>query len=191
MTIRNWRSTSLVLAVAGSLALVGCSGGSNPEPTPTVTSTPSATPTPTPSSSPTPTPSSAGEKAAADAVVSYIRTYDRLGADPASDLIELLNVARGDALAQAQYNLSSYRGQGWRVMGERLPVFVASVPGSDANEWFVTMCVDVSQVDVLDSSGVSVKNVDAPDRFAAVYTASADPQSRQWFVTKEETTGAC
>lgn len=185
----------LRLVAAGLLTMLMCSScsngtGGNPTPTPSSPSL-SATPTPTPSSSPTPTPSSASEKAAADAVVSYIRMVDRLGADPQADLMALLDVARGDALAQMQYNLSSYRGQGWRVVGERLPVFVASVPGSDANEWFITMCVDVSQVDVLNADGVSVKNVDAPDRFAAVYTASADPQSRQWFVTKEETTGAC
>lgn len=191
MTIRNWRSTSLVLAVAGSLAFVGCSGGSNPEPTPTVTSTPSATPTPTPSSSPTPTPSSAGEKAAADAVVSYIRTYDRLGADPASDLIELLNVARGDALAQAQYNLTYYRGHAWRVVGDRVPVFVGSAPGSDATQWSITVCIDVTGVDVLDSTGVSVQNPDGPSSVLTDFLVNRDGSTEVWHVTKEEATGTC
>lgn len=185
----------LRLVAAGLLTMLmfsSCSNGTGGNPTPTPSSpSPSASATPTPSSSPAPTPSSAGEKAATDAVASYIRTYDRLGADPASDLIELLNVARGDALAQAQYNLSYFRGQGWRQTGEQIPNYVGSAPGATAADWSITMCIDVSEVDLLDQQGNSVKNADGPSRVLTDFQLHRDAGTDTWFVTKDQVTSTC
>lgn len=185
----------LRLVAAGLLTMLmfsSCSNGTGGNSTPTPSSpSPRASATPTPSSSPTPTPSSAGEQAAADAVVSYIRMVDRLGADPQADLVALLDVARGDALAQMQYTLSSYRGQGWRVIGESRASFAGSFPGSDATQWLVSMCIDVSQVDVLDTNGVSVQNPDGPTSVLTEFVVDRDSGSEKWFVTKEEAKSEC
>ena len=181
--------TSVGLAV--SMALVGCSGSTEVDSTPTPSapnSSVSVTPTPTPS--PMPTPSTASEQAAADGVVAYLRVVDKLGIDPESDLNELNTVATGQALAQMQHNLMQYRIEGWRQTGEQVPTFVGSTAGSSAKEWSITMCIDVSGVDVVDLDGQSVKNPDGVPRLLTEFLVQQG-LTDIWYVAQDEVTATC
>lgn len=181
----------VVLAAAAAVVLAGCSGGSSaPTPTPSATPSPSVSTTPTPSASPSPTPSSVSERAAVDAVIAYNQVIDKLGADPNSDLDELNTVATGDALAQWQHILAGYRIDGWRKTGEQIPTFVGSTPGASAAEWLVSMCIDLSGVDLLDASGVSVKNPDGPSRVLTDFSVEQGVNG-QWYVAKDEVRSTC
>ena len=170
------------------LALGGCSGEQN---------APSAAPvspsvaTPTMSSTPTPSPATAQERAAVDAVLAYIRVVDKLGIDPTSDIDELNTVATGDALAQMQYILLNYRKDGWHQVGEQVPTFVSSTPGSTASEWTISMCVDVSAVDVLDADGNSVKNPDSEPRLLVDYDTVESAAAGQWYVQRDKAVDSC
>lgn len=178
--------------VAVVVALAGCSGGSDePSPSPSSPSVtmPSATPTPTPP--PSPSPSTDAERAATDAVIAYIRVVDKLGIDPAADMDELSTVATGDALAQMQYILLRYRQDGWRQVGGKVPAFHAATPGSSASEWTISMCVDLSAVDLLDANGNSVKNPDGPPRVLIEYGATESLAAGQWYVATEKAIETC
>ena len=180
--------TSVGLAVF--MALVGCSGSTEVDSTATPsTPTPSVSATPTPS--PTPTPSTISERAAVDAVIAYTGMVDTLAADPQSDMQQLATVARGQALAQTQYDIAFYRGNGWRQIGRSRLEFVGTTPGSDATQWLVTMCVDVSEVDVVDTTGQSVVQADRSPRVLSSFTVDQDHQKYDWFVTLEATTETC
>ena len=181
--------TSVGLAL--SMALVGCSASTEVDSTPTPSapnSSVSVTPTPTPS--PMPTPSTASEQAAADGVVAYLRVVDKLGIDPESDLNELNTVATGQALAQMQHNLMQYRIEGWRQTGEQVPTFVGSTAGSSAKEWSITMCIDVSGVDVVDLDGQSVKNPDGVPRLLTEFLVQQG-LTDIWYVAQDEVTATC
>lgn len=187
------RGLTLVAVLVTGLVFSGCSGGaSDQSPSPSVSDIQSATPTPSPSSTTTetPTPSTSGEQAAVDAVVAYLRVVDRLGGDPDLDLAELNSVATGQALAQAQHNLMQYRVEGLRQSGTQVPAFVASAPGATAAEWSITMCVDVSQVDILDSEGNSVKNPDSVPRLQSDFLVQQGP-SEIWYVANDEVVATC
>ena len=189
--LKTSRVVRVVLAAAAAVVLAGCSGGSGaPTPTPSGTPSPSVSTTPTPSASPSPTPSTVSERAAVDAVITYTAVIDKLGADPNSDLDELNTVATGDALAQMQYNLSTYRGNGWRQTGRQVPNFTGSTPGASAAEWSVTMCVDLSGVDVVDASGASVRNPDGPLRVLTEFRVEQGVNG-QWYVAKDEAKTTC
>ena len=179
------------VGLAMSIALGGCSGSNelNSTPRPSApNSSVSVTPTPTPS--PMPTPSTASEKAAADGVVAYLRVVDKLGIDPESDLNELNTVATGQALAQMQHNLMQYRIEGWRQTGEQVPTFVGSTAGSSAKEWSITMCIDVSGVDVVDLDGQSVKNPDGVPRLLTEFLVQQG-LTDIWYVAQDEVTATC
>lgn len=176
-----------VLAVAAVLTSAGCSNDPDVS-DPTPSASPSATPSP--SVGPSPTPSTVSERAAVEGIVRYLEVLDRLSADPDADLQELNTVASGDALAQWQYNLSRYRADGWRQTGWQEPSFVDSSPGSSGLEWFVTMCIDVSAVDVVDGDGSSVKNPDSASHLLSDFRVEQGP-SGDWYVTHDEVTGTC
>ena len=182
--------TSVGLAL--SMALVGCSGSTEVDSTPTPsTPTPSVSATLTPTPSPAPTPSTASEQAAVDTVVSYLEVLDKLGSDPESDLNELNTVATGQALAQWQHDLMQYRVQGWRKVGRQVPAFVGSTPGSSASQWFVKMCIDISEVDLLDATGTSVKSPDNPSRVLTEFQVDHQLANDTWYVATDEVKETC
>jgi len=191
MAIRKTgRTLGAVLAMAAVLASVGCSRDSDSAAQTPSTPSPAISATPTPSASPSPTPSTVSERAAVDGIVRYLEVLDRLSADPESDLQELNTVASGDALAQWQFNLSRYRADGWRQVGQQIPSFVGSSPGSSAAEWFVTMCIDVSAVDVIGPDGNSVKNPDSASHLASDFRVEQG-LAGDWYVTNDEVTETC
>lgn len=174
------------------LAVCGCTpkpGDPTPTPTPQPSVTASETPTPTPT--PVPSPSTDRERAATDAVLAYIKVVDKLGADPSSNLDELNTVATLDALAQMQYILQNYRIDGWRQVGQQVPSFMAATPGSSALEWTISMCIDVSGVDVLDAQGNSVKNPDGVPRILVDYEVVESLAATQWYVALETAIETC
>lgn len=188
----RWRAHAAMIGFAMSIGLVACSGpghgNSTPTPSPPTTSASTAA-TSTPS--PTPTPSTASEQAAVDAVVSYLLVLDKLGSDPESDLSELNTVATGQALAQWQHDLMQYRIEGWRKVGEQVPAFVGSAPGSSASQWLVAMCIDISQVDLLDAAGTSVKSQDSPPRVLTEFQVDHQIANDIWYVSTDEVKATC
>lgn len=192
MTIRTTsRALGAVLAMAALLTSAGCSRDSNAStPTPS-TPIPTVTAISTPSASPSPAPSTISERAAVDGVISFLEVLDRLSADPESDLDELNTVATGNALAQWQHNIMRYRVDGWRQIGQQVPEFAGSTPGSSASEWFISMCIDVSDVDVLDASGESVVDPGAPTKIQTDFRVDQQTANNQWYVAEAEATGTC
>lgn len=185
----------LRLVAAGLLTMLmfsSCSNGTGGNPTPTPSSpSPSASATPTPTTEPSPTPSTASEQAAVDAVVLYLHVLDKLGSDPESDLNELNTVATGQALVQWQHDLMQYRIEGWRKVGEQVPAFVGSTPGSSASQWLVAMCIDISEVDLRDAAGVSVKNPDSPPRVLTEFQVDHQITNDTWYVATDEVKATC
>ena len=192
MAIRKTGGTlGAVLAMAAVLMSAGCSRDSNASsPTPSPPS-PTVSATPTPSASPSPTPSTVSERAAVDGVIHFLDVLDKLSADPESDLDELNTVATGNALAQWQRNIMQYRIDGWRQVGQQGPEFLGSTPGSSASEWFISMCIDVSDVDVLDAAGESVVDAGAPTRIQTDFRVDQQTTNNQWYVAEAEATGTC
>lgn len=192
MAIRKTgRSLGAVLAMAALLTSAGCSRDSNGStPTPS-TPSPTISATPTPSASPSPTPRSISEQAAVDTVIHYLEVLDRLAADPEADLAELNTVATGNALAQWQHNIMRYRVDGWRKTGTQTPSFVGSTPGSSASEWFIDMCIDISEVDLLDVDGTSVRNPDSPDKVLTEFQVVQQMANNTWYVATDEVTETC
>lgn len=171
-----------------ALLLAGCG-------TPDQTTSPSPTPvqssqTPTPTPSPTPT-LSAGEQAAVDAAQAALALYDQLAADPTADIEELTTVARDSAYLTWARRLSDYRVQGLIKTGTTVRQLIGTAPGTDARQWIVTLCIDSSEVDVVDASGNSVVDKTAPARTTGIYTVTQDPTQFDWFVTEYEVSGTC
>lgn len=187
-------SRLMAAGLLAALTFTGCAeGGADPTPGPTqgtAARSQSALPIPTPSRTPTPTPSTDSERAAVAAVVAYLGVVDRLASDPDSDLNQLNTVATDQALAQMQHNLMQYRIEGWRQSGEQVPKFVDSTPGGTAAEWSVTMCVDVSGVDVVNREGQSVKNPDSVPRLLTDFFVQQG-LTRTWYVARDEVTETC
>lgn len=189
--VTNRPGARMVLACGlAGLLLAGCgtpNQTTSPSPTPVQSS---QTPTPTPTPSPTPTLSS-DEQAAVDAAQAALALYDRLAADPASGIDEMVTVARDSAYLTWATWLAQYRGNGWVGTGAQSSTVLGTEPGVDARQWIVTLCVDSSQTDMLDKDGNSVVNREAPPTVVGVYTVTQDPSSFDWFVTEFRTGGTC
>lgn len=122
-------------------------------------------PDPAPTPSPSPTGFASQEEAFAAAEATYRAYVDALNAvdlsDPAT-FEPVYSLLSGTALADSKKTLTAFHAEGYRRIGEtrfdRL-----TVTGSDLAEGTVTVavCLDVSAVDLLDSSGESVVT---PDR---------------------------
>ncbi len=153
--------TSVGLAL--SMALVGCSASTEVDSTPTPSApTPSVSVTPTPTPSPMPTPSTASEQAAVDGVVCVSCVWWTNSVSTRNPTCNELNtVATGQALAQMQHNLMQYRDRGLATdQVSRCPRLSAPRLDRAPTQWFITMCIDVSGVDVARRDGHSVKNPD-------------------------------
>lgn len=180
----------LATGLVAVLLLSSCSsGGDTPSSTPASPGVPS--PSPTPTATPTPSPSTVQERAAVEGIVMYLEVLDRLASDPQADLDELHNVAREQALAQMQSTLLQYRQDGWRKVGTQVSTFVSGTPGSSAAEWSITMCVDSTGVDIVDSAGNSVVEPGSQRRFLSEFDVQQMGESGIWFVTRDEVVGTC
>lgn len=179
-------SAGALLCLVGLLMLSACDASTT---TPTASSTESST-TPRaettaspPAPSPTPT-DDAGRAVAA--VVAYWAAIDAAAANPSTKLEVLSSVARGQALAQWQTTLADYRAKGWRQTGRSELSAARSVVNS-SSDFTVSICRDVTDVDVLDKSGRSVVKASRPDRQRFDYQVVKD--STAFFVSEDQLEG--
>ncbi|WP_349310537.1 hypothetical protein [Microbacterium sp. MM2322] len=127
--------------------------------------TPAAAPTPTPT--PTPTGFASKEEAFAAAEATYRAYVDALNevdlSDPAT-FEPVYALMSGDAVNKERKTLSEYHAERLTVRGESKISRLEPIEWSpDANRAQLASCVDVSKVDVLDSSGRSIVDDERPD----------------------------
>ena len=183
------RCRLLLSAVVLALGLLpaGCAKSEPPQPTPTPSSASQST-----TASPRVTPTiSASEAAAVARAKGYAAMLDKLSSNPKSNLDELSTVARGKAADKWRQILLDDRGAGHRQTGSTKLTLISAKVGSSNQRWAVTMCLDVSGVDVVDRDGKSVVAKNRPDRVRDVLTVDQDTSSSKWFVTQDKVTGTC
>lgn len=179
-------SWGIVIALAAAAALTSC----NSEPgTGSPTSAASGTATtssPTPSTTPL-SPAEADKRSASQAVVHLWSELDKLAGDPSLSLTSLAQVARGQALAQWQSNLSDQRARHWKQVGA---VVVASSESryAGSNIFETVACINVSKVNVVDATGKSVLSAGRPGR--TKYTYKVAKAADGFFVTEDTMSGA-
>lgn len=150
MADRRRRGVALVGAVVVAVALAtGC--------------------TPEPAPSPTATGFASDAEAFAAAEATYRAYVDALNdvdlADPAT-FEPVFDWLTGDALADSRQSLSVLHADNYSVVGTTAfaqSTLVAGAVDAGSRDVAVELCLDVSEVDVLDSSGASVVPADRPD----------------------------
>lgn len=127
-------------------------------------------PAETPVASPSPTPVFASEEealaAAEEAYAAYLAVSNQVFAEGGANPERLNSVATGDFLADEMAGFERVRASGWRSTGltaYRDVVLQSYAPGSSTGVVGIYVCEDVSGVDVLDASGVSVVSPSRPD----------------------------
>ncbi|MDT0178720.1 hypothetical protein Q9S36_00605 [Microbacterium sp. ARD31] len=166
MTAR--RSAALLAATALAAALTACAPASAPTP------------------SPTPTGFASEEEAFAAAEATYRAYVDALNqvdlSDPAT-FEPVYALLEGEAADAARRSFSQMHADGWRVEGDSRPTLVQTA--EYANEQVsLAVCVDVSDVRVLDANGESVVN-DRPEVQSLTVLADSDPRkSTKAVITK-------
>lgn len=176
-------------AVVLSLGLI--TGGCTKSEPPPVTPPPSTAAQPT-SSSPSATPTIPPAEAAAIArAKGYVAMLDKLSSNSKANLDELSTVARGKAADKWRQIILDDRSAGHRQTGSTKLTLISAKAGSSDQQWVVTMCLDVSGVDVVDRDGKSVVTKNRPDRVRDVLTVDQDTSSSKWFVTQDKVTGTC
>ena len=147
---RPLRAASIVIAVLlGAGALAGC-GPSAPAPTPT----------------PTGFASDAEAFAAAEATYrAYVDALNQVDLSDPSTFEEVYRWTTGDANAEARESFSQMHADGWTVSG-RTAYDSLTVVDSASMPLTMEVCLDVSDVDVVDASGESVVPTTRLDRQA-------------------------
>lgn len=182
----NRAGAGATLTVA--LLLAGCSDATPG--TSASSSTASQTSTPSTSVSATATKSDSPEAKAEAAVVAFWTELDRLASDPSKPLSDLSSVARDQALAQWQRNLTEMRGQGYTQVGAVVVSNSAVTGDATSGRYSVTACIDVSKVNVVDQSGKSVVAANRAPRTKYSYDVQRDGE--KFFVIKDPLKGdAC
>lgn len=153
-----------VLCVAGAVFTVALVAGCTPQPEPDASQQPFAT----------------EEEAFAAAEETYRNYVDALNAVDLSDpdtFEPVYEWTTGDANAEERENLTQMAADGWRKTGESDVVsFTFDGDATDLPTSIVALaCVDVSAVDVVDATGVSVVPSTRPGRYAVQleFTTSA------------------
>ncbi|WP_354576197.1 hypothetical protein [Frigoribacterium sp. UYMn621] len=147
-----------VATLAVALMLSGC-----------VPTTPSASRTPKASGAPVFASEAEALAAATKAYAAYVKVSDEILADGGAGPERINAVATGDALAAALSGYQEFRSKEWRSVGlsrfdhvtlQRLSN--SSVDGT--NLAVIYVCLDVSNVDVVDRNGTSVVSPQRPAR---------------------------
>ncbi|WP_148060456.1 hypothetical protein [Luteococcus japonicus] len=113
-----------------------------------------------------------------------------IASDPKSDMDQLQTVARASALRQWQYDISQFRAQKQHLTGMSTLALVKATPGSDAREWKLRYCLDVSGTDLVDATGKSVRGK-GPKRVTSDMDVVQDGADGSWYVTEDKVTGTC
>jgi hypothetical protein len=184
---------AVVLALG--LLVGSCTKSEPPQATPppsTAAQPPPSTAAQPTSSSPSATPKIRPTEAAAIArAQGYVAVLDKLSSNPKATLDELSTVARGKAVDKWRQIIFDDRSAGRRQTGSTKLTLLSAKAGSSDQQWVVTMCLDVSGVDVVDRDGKSVVSKDRPDRVRDVLTVDQDTSSSKWYVTQDKVTGTC
>ncbi|WP_375424837.1 hypothetical protein [uncultured Friedmanniella sp.] len=116
---------------------------------------------------------------------------DKLRGNPKANLDQLSTVARANAADNWRRILLNDRSVGHRQTGVTKPSLTSAKAGSSDQQWVVTMCLDVSNVDIVDRNGKSVVSKSRPDRVRDVLTVDQDTSSSKWYVTQDRVTETC
>ena len=176
---------AVTLAVAALTGTSACTKG-DPKPVPITSSATATTATPTSTSL------SPDEQRVADAestVLDFWATQDRLGQNPDLPISELLKVTRGTAFDTWSKQLQVSRVQQHKQIGDTQLVQVSGtlVAAKERPTVKVTVCYDVSKVNVVDKDGRSIIAPDRNSRAKAVYTVMQYKDG--WFVADDDTRG--
>jgi len=128
--------------------------------------------------------------AATDTVRSYYAATDELLSDPQTPLDEAARVASGDELDLLRRQVQQQRIEGLRQKGA---VTLTSLTATGANlqapaKVTIDACVDVSSVDVVDASGVSVLAAGRPSS-SLVHLTVVEFEGLGWTVTQTTARG--
>lgn len=168
------RARRALVALVAVVAVAGCTSGD-----------PIAAPTNTAPAPTTTTTQSLAQKQAAEAeeaVVRALALVDGLAQDPDSTFNAVATVARDRAAAQWRQDLVSLRSKGLTQVGDRVIVDSSAEP-TTSQQYAVTVCLDVSGVDVVDAKGKSVVPTSRPSRDENQYTVQET--SAGWFVVDQ------
>jgi len=172
--------------VAGIAALVvaaGCSAANEPDPgasSPTPSASGTASPSPTAASL---SPAEQDKAAAGEAVLRYMRVYEDLSVNTTKPFDVIDTVAQGQAAEQMRVDLTDSRGKKLRQTGEQ-QLGAPVVSTTDGKTFTVDACLDVTGVDVVDESGVSVVTSLRRDR--QVFRYEVTKTDKGFFVTLNE-----
>lgn len=195
------RAAAAALAVVLGLGVAACSGSPGTSAASSTSASSSAPSSSAPESSTDPT-----EEAKSQAVAlipTYLRTIDDLYLDSTRSLDDIYDVAVAPEATAEATAIGAFRSQGYRQVG-RSELVTASASSVDLTNdpaaspspvlpsVVVTACVDVSQVQATDQSGMSVVAPDRPryliQRLTVVNTDYPDASS--WRVSAAPNTQA-
>lgn len=194
------RSTRPIVLVGVLLLLsAGCTATSPPPPAPSATTSPSVSP----SAEPTPSPETDEERAAAQAealVRDFYHVNDEVRSDHDVALSRLETVATSTTLSGYKRLYEQERRDDEHQTGStaiaELETQTVSLDNSDPDAGrvptvVVDVCIDIRDIDILDSEGESVADPDRPDtgwerHHVANYTWDKNP-GNGWRVASSET----
>lgn len=149
----------------------------------TTACTPDAAPTPSPS----PTGFASEEEAFAAAEETYRAYVDALNQVDLSDpetFEPVFALTTGEAYQAIRKDLTTMSGEGWSVSGETRPTLVR-LASYDAVHARLSVCVDVSEVELVDVDGHSVVQPDRRDVQSMSVTLERQPESENVLLISE------
>jgi hypothetical protein len=185
----------LVLLVASSCSVAN--GGINPTTSTSPTTTPVLEESARPSASPSPshrTPEQQAKVEVLALVEHYYLVENALAADPKAPLKRYYEVAAGDYLDVLLRNAQARRAKDYRVVGaphlrqNRVESLQLNGQEGKVPSSIVRTCLDVSDVDVVDSSGKSVVERERADAYRERLTL--EKKKYGWRVVDAENSGA-
>ena len=197
MSRNRVRTHTATAATAAALlaALAGCNSSSEAAPPVVKSASPTASPSPTPSPSPVATSPATPEQQASvlaqQMVHQYLLVTDQLGADPSGDPAVLKTVAVGSSLVEANNVVINSRAKARHQIGDTAVVSMAVGKVDlrlDAQKQppviptvTVSICYDVSGLNVVDVTGKSVVTAERKNRaletFGVVNYNYPDPKA--------------
>ncbi|WP_156876641.1 hypothetical protein [Microbacterium luticocti] len=137
---------------------------------------------PQPKSSPTPSPRFTSEadayKAAEDTYRVYVDAFNRLDPSKPATLEEIYRLETGDALAADKKALSQDHADGVRISGEsHITVMEPASVTLSPLVVKLSVCLDVSEIEVFDADGNSLVDPDRPDVHSTTVAIEESPAS--------------
>lgn len=147
---------SVLVAAGAAVLLVVLSGCDGPPP--------HVTPVPTPSVTPVFASDEEALAAAEESYAAYLAVSDQIFAEGGVDADRLRTVATGTFLEASLQGFQEVQASGWHSTGVSKSDSYQLQKVEPAGLLSVYLCTDVSDIDVLDSTGQSVVSPDRPNR---------------------------